>query len=368
MTYRILVKDPESQARRGQLTLAHGVVNTPQFMPVGTVATVKGLEPHELESIGAEIILGNTYHLWLRPGEDLVAEAGGLHKFQNWRRPILTDSGGFQVFSLAQMRKISEAGVHFRSHLDGRPLFLSPEESMRIQEALASDIAMQLDECAPYPAERRYIQESMQLSLDWYARCRKVHKREDQLLFPIVQGGMEADLRRQSAASLADFDPPGYGIGGLSVGEPAELMYEMIEQVIPELPEDRPRYLMGVGAPEQLVEGVARGIDMFDCVLPTRLGRHGQVYTSEGRLTIRNQAFARDFSPPDPDCHCHVCQNYSRAYLRHLIKCNEILGLKLCSYHNVAFLLRLMQDIREAIECGEFTAFRRAFHSRYRRY
>lgn len=365
MSFKVLSKSTECKARHGSFELSHGIVNTPQFMPVGTQGTVKGLEPHELKEMGAEIILGNTYHLWLRPGEDIVQEAGGLHEFESWDAPILTDSGGFQVFSLAKIRKLTDEGVTFSSHIDGSRLFLSPEKSMEIQAALHSDIAMQLDECAPYPAERKYLEESMRLSIDWYERCLAVHHTEGQILLPIIQGGMEADLRRESASRLAEFDPPGFGIGGLSVGEPAELMYQMIEVVVPELPEDKPRYLMGVGAPEQLLEAVSRGVDLFDCVLPTRLGRHGQIFTRKGKVTIRNLQYARDFSPLDSSCDCRMCKTYSRAYVRHLIKANELLAMKICSYHNVYFLLKLMAGARTAIEEDCFLEYKNDFLRSY---
>lgn len=367
MKFEILKQAKSAKARLGRIEFERGIIDTPQFMPVGTQATVKSLEPRELEELGAQIILANTYHLWMRPGPDLIAEAGGVHQFQNWQHPILTDSGGFQVFSLAEQRKITEEGVHFRSHLDGSKHFLSPEKAMEIQGALASDIAMQLDECAPYPAERKYIESSMRLSARWLERCIQAKRRSDQVLFPIIQGGMYPDLRLESLRLINQHDLPGYGIGGLSVGEPAKLMYEMIETIESEMYPEKPRYLMGVGAPEQLVEAVARGVDLFDCVLPTRLGRHGQVYTRKGRLTVRNASFSRDFTPLDPDCSCHVCKTYTRAYIRHLIKAGEILALKLCSYHNIYFLLNLMREIRTAIAEDRFSEFRAEFHRNYKR-
>ena len=366
MKFTQLTQDKTTRARTGLLELAHGTVHTPIFMPVGTQATVKTLEPHELEAMGAEIILANTYHLWMRPGEDLVAKAGGVHKFQNWTHPILTDSGGFQVFSLAEQRKIQEDGVRFRSHIDGSKHFLSPEKAMEIQAALGSDIAMQLDECAPYPADYDYIEDSMERSLRWLERCKAAQSRDDQVLFPIVQGGMYEDLRIRSAKAIEKLDLPGIGIGGLSVGEPPEMMYAMIDVIEPHLSREKPRYLMGVGEPEQLVEGVARGIDMFDCVHPTRLGRHGMVFTKRGKVTVRNATYAEDFSPLDPECDCHVCKTYTRAYIRHLIKAKEFLAMKLCSYHNIYFLLQLMRDVKDAINAGRFPEFREAFHRTYR--
>ena len=334
-------------------------------MPVGTQATVKTMAPWELEEVGAEIILGNTYHLYLRPGHDLVKTAGGLHRFMSWDRPILTDSGGFQVFSLNDLREITEEGVYFRSHLDGSKHFISPEKSMEIQMALGADIVMAFDECAPYPADYEYTKQSMEMTSRWARRCLKAHNNPNQALFGIVQGGMYKDLRIASARDLVELDFPGYAIGGLSVGEPKDLMYEMLEYTVPELPENKPRYLMGVGSPDCLLEGVERGVDMFDCVLPTRLGRHGTVYTKDGPLTIRNEKYARDFRPIDSDCDCRVCRQFTRAYIRHLLKTKEILGVRLTTWHNVRFLLRLMEDIREALREDRLPEFRREFLDRY---
>ena len=334
VTYELIQQCPETGARAGRLHTPHGSFDTPMFMPVGTQGTVKTLSPEELHTMGAGVILGNTYHLFLRPGHEIVKKAGGLHRFMNWDGAILTDSGGFQVFSLGALRKISEEGVAFRSHHDGSKQFLSPEKSMEIQMALGSDIAMAFDECTPYPADYEYACRSMRLTTRWAKRCQAVHNREDQALFGIVQGGMYADLRQESAEQLVAMDFPGYAIGGLSVGEPKPLMYEVLEQTVPFLPQNKARYLMGVGTPDCLVEGVARGIDMFDCVFPTRVARNGTAITSQGRVVIRNAAYIEDFTPLDPECDCYTCRNYSRAYLRHLIRCDEIFGLRLMSLHN----------------------------------
>lgn len=361
LNFTLTQESANTRARLGQIETKHGVIQTPVFMPVGTQATVKTLTPHELEMLDAEIILGNTYHLYLRPGSDLVAEAGGLHKFMNWKRPILTDSGGFQVFSLGPLRTITEKGVEFRSHLDGSKHFISPEKSMEIQMELGADIIMAFDECAPYPADRDYVKKSKDMTTRWAKRCKEAHTREDQSLFGIVQGGMYSDLRRESALELMDLDLPGYGIGGLSVGEPKEIMYEVLEDLIPIMPRDKPRYLMGVGSPDCLVEGVLRGVDMFDCVWPTRLGRHGVVITRQGNLTIRNLPFARDFSPIEDGCSCYTCQNFSRGYIRHLLKANEVLGIRLTTIHNVAFLTRLMKEIRQAIATDTLLEYSREF-------
>ena len=361
VTYELIKKCPVTGARAGRLHTPHGSFDTPMFMPVGTQGTVKTLSPEELKMMGAGVILGNTYHLFLRPGHETVKKAGGLHRFMNWDGGILTDSGGFQVFSLGDLRKIDEEGVSFRSHHDGSNQFLSPEKSMEIQMALGADIAMAFDECTPYPADYEYACRSMRLTTRWARRCRAVHHREDQALFGIVQGGMYADLRRESAEELVEMDFPGYAIGGLSVGEPKPLMYEVLEQTIPYLPDPKARYLMGVGTPDCLVEGVSRGIDMFDCVFPTRVARNGTAITSQGRVVIRNAAYAEDFSPLDPECSCYTCRNYSRAYLRHLIRCDEIFGLRLMSLHNLHYLIQLMKQIRESILNDSFPEFRRLF-------
>ena len=361
VTYELIQQCPETGARAGRLHTPHGSFDTPMFMPVGTQGTVKTLSPEELHTMGAGVILGNTYHLFLRPGHEIVKKAGGLHRFMNWDGAILTDSGGFQVFSLGALRKISEEGVAFRSHHDGSKQFLSPEKSMEIQMALGSDIAMAFDECTPYPADYEYACRSMRLTTRWAKRCQAVHNREDQALFGIVQGGMYADLRQESAEQLVSMDFPGYAIGGLSVGEPKPLMYEVLEQTVPFLPQNKARYLMGVGTPDCLVEGVARGIDMFDCVFPTRVARNGTAITSQGRVVIRNAAYIEDFTPLDPECDCYTCRNYSRAYLRHLIRCDEILGLRLMSLHNLYYLIKLMHQIRTAIIDGNYPEFRKLF-------
>lgn len=354
--FNLLTK--ENNARRGVLTTPHGTIQTPVFMPVGTQATVKTMSPEELESIGAEIILSNTYHLYLRPGHDLVAEAGGLHKFMNWNHSILTDSGGFQVFSLDALRKITDEGVTFSSHLNGAKHFISPEKSMEIQEALGSDIAMCFDECPPYPAEYADVKQAVERTTQWAARCKTAHTRPDQALFGIVQGGVHNDLRAQSARELIELDFPGYGIGGLSVGEPKEMMYDVLDHLNPIMPADKPRYLMGVGSPDCLVEGVARGVDMFDCVLPTRIARNGTVFVRGGKLVVRNAEYARDFRPLDETCGCYTCRNYTRAYIRHLLKAEEILALRLTTIHNLHFLINMMHEIRTAIESGTFAQYR----------
>lgn len=363
--FHVNYESPNTWARLGELHTPHGVIQTPVFMPVGTQATVKAMSPRELQEVGAHIILSNTYHLYLRPGHRLVEEAGGLHEFMGWNRSILTDSGGFQVFSLGELRKITEEGVAFRSHLDGSRHFISPEISMEIQMALGADIAMAFDECAPYPADYEYTKESMELTSRWARRCKASHKRKDQALFGIVQGGMYADLRKRSADDLVSLEFPGYGIGGLSVGEPKDLMYELLEVTVPRMPKEKPRYLMGVGSPDCLLEGVSRGIDMFDCVLPTRIARHGTVFTRNGTMAVRNAAYSQDFLPLDPDCDCYTCQNFSRAYIRHLLNTGEILGVRLTTIHNLRFLLRLMEEIRESIRQNTLPEFRKAFLRQY---
>ena len=348
--YTLLKTCQQTGARLGRLETPHGVVDTPVFMPVGTQATVKTLTPDQLEGIEAQIILSNTYHLYLRPGHELVKKAGGLHQFMNWGRPILTDSGGFQVFSLNELRKIREEGVEFRSHIDGSKHFLSPEKAVEIQNALGADIIMCFDECPPYPAERQYAEDSLARTVRWAERCKAFHQNtEQQALFGIIQGGMYHDLRALSASQMIELDFPGYSIGGLSVGEPKPLMYEVLESTVPLLPKDKPRYLMGVGSADCLVEGVLRGIDMFDCVLPTRVARNGTALTGFGKVVVRNAVYGDDFNPIEPGCDCYACQNFSRAYIRHLIKADEVLGLTLISIHNLRFLLRLMQGLREAI-------------------
>jgi len=363
--YTLLKRDSRSGARLGFLQTPHGRVETPVFMPVGTQASVKTITPEELTALGAEIILSNTYHLYLRPGHELVREAGGLHSFMHWDRPILTDSGGFQVFSLSDLRRIGEQGVTFRSHIDGSSHLFTPEKVMEIEMALGADIAMCFDECSPYPCSYETAREALERTTRWAARCREAHNRPDQALFGIVQGSTFADLRQQSAREITALDFPGYGIGGLSVGEPKPLMYEMLECTVPLLPENKPRYLMGVGSPDCLVEGVARGVDMFDCVLPTRIARNGTVFVPDGKLVVRNARYARDFQPIDENCGCYACRNYSRAYIRHLIKADEILGIRLTTIHNLHYLADLMGQIRQAIREDRFPEFRQAFFARW---
>lgn len=353
----------EAAARRGRLVLARGNIETPAFMPVGTYGTVKGLTPDEVEGTGAHILLGNTFHLMLRPGTEVVAQHGGLHAFMGWRKPILTDSGGFQVYSLAELRKLSEEGVRFRSPVDGAEVMLTPERSMEVQRALGSDIAMVFDECTPYPATREEAERSMRLSLRWSGRSLKAHRQlpGEGVLFGIVQGGMYEDLRRESLEGLMHLDFPGLAVGGLSVGEPAEDRNRVLEGLVPAMPADRPRYLMGVGRPVDIVEAVARGIDMFDCVIPTRHARNGHLFTAEGVLNIRNARHASDTRPVEEGCDCYTCQRFSRAYLRHLDKCGEMLGPRLATLHNLRYYQRLMAAIRQSIEAGRFAAWLRDF-------
>ena len=339
----------QSGARLGVLHTPHGDIETPCYMPVGTQATVKAVTPRDLHEIGSQIILANTYHLYMRPGHELVREAGGLHNFMAWDKPILTDSGGFQVFSLAGINKIREDGVEFRSHIDGSKHFFTPESVMEIEEALGADIAMCFDECAPYPSDYTYTMQAMDRTHRWAARCKQAHTREDQALFGIIQGGMFADLRKESGKCIADMDFIGHGIGGLSVGEPKEMMYEMLEAMEAHLPKEKPRYLMGVGSPDCLIEGAIRGVDMFDCVLQTRIARNGLALTKDGKRMLRNKEFARDFLPIEDGCTCYACQNFSRAYIRHLIKAKEILAAHLITIHNLHFSLQLMAEVRQAI-------------------
>ena len=349
--------DKQTGARYGILHTPHGDVEVPMFMPVGTLATVKTLSPEELHEMGAGVILANTYHLSIRPGEDIVAKAGGLHKFMNWDGPILTDSGGFQVFSLAENRKISEEGVQFKNHLNGDKLFFSPESSIQIQEKLGADIIMSFDECIPWPTTFEYASKSMERTLRWAKRGKEAHTREDQALFGIVQGSDFEELRKKCAEELVKMDFPGYSIGGTSIGEPKEKYFEMVEMSVRYLPEDKPRYVMGVGSLDYLLGGIARGIDMFDCVLPTRLARHGALMTSAGRINIKNEKYKEDFSPLDSNCDCYCCKNYTRAYLRHLYVCDEIFGKRLMSIHNIRFLIKLMEDARKAIQEDRFGDF-----------
>ncbi len=359
--FSIITTCQGSRARLGLLRTLHGPIETPVFMPVGTQATVKALAPRDLEECRAQIILGNTYHLYLRPGHRLIQETGGLHGFMGWNGPILTDSGGFQVYSLAPMRRISEEGVKFRSHIDGSYHLLTPELAMEIQQSLGSDIMMCLDSCIPYPASREEVEEATRLTTRWARRCKASHTRKELLLFGIVQGGMDARLRRRHAQELQEIGFDGYALGGLSVGEPKELMYEMVAETTPVLPTERPRYLMGVGTPEDIVNAVSMGIDMFDCVMPTRNARNGMLFTATGRLVIKNSRYKRDFRPVEEGCQCYTCRNFSRAYLRHLFISKELLSYRLNTIHNVHFYLRLMENIREALFQGRFMEFKREF-------
>lgn len=366
ITYELLHVCKQTGARRGIVHTPHGDIQTPVFMPVGTQATVKSMTPEELKEVGAQIILANTYHLFLRPGHELVKEAGGLHKFMHWDRPILTDSGGFQVFSLGALRTISEEGVEFRSHLDGSKQFLSPEKAMEVENALGADIIMAFDECCPYPSTYEYTKKSMERTTRWAKRCKEAHSRkEDQGLFGIIQGGFYKDLRKQSAEDLIKLDFPGYAIGGISVGEPKEEFLDILQYTTPLMPENKPRYLMGVGTPDYLVEAAIAGIDMCDCVIPTRLARHGTAFTSKGKIVVRNAIYERDFNPLDDECDCYACRNYTRAYIRHLVKTNEILGIRLLSIHNIKFLTNLMDKVRIEIERDNLGSFRKEFYRKY---
>ena len=366
ITYELLHVCKQTGARRGIVHTPHGDIQTPVFMPVGTQATVKSMTPEELKEVGAQIILANTYHLFLRPGHELVKEAGGLHKFMHWDRPILTDSGGFQVFSLGALRTISEEGVEFRSHLDGSKQFLSPEKAMEVENALGADIIMAFDECCPYPSTYEYTKKSMERTTRWAKRCKEAHSRkEDQGLFGIIQGGFYKDLRKQSADELIKLDFPGYAIGGISVGEPKDEFLDILQYTTPLMPENKPRYLMGVGTPDYLVEAAIAGIDMCDCVIPTRLARHGTAFTSKGKIVVRNAIYERDFNPLDDECDCYACRNYTRAYIRHLVKTNEILGIRLLSIHNIKFLTNLMDKVRIEIERDNLGSFRKEFYRKY---
>jgi len=355
-------RSTECKARQGELATLHGTIRTPVFMPVGTQATVKAMTPENLVEIGAQIILGNTYHLYIRPGHELIRTFGGLHRFMHWDRPILTDSGGFQIFSLQELAKITEEGAAFRSHLDGSRLFLSPEDAVHVQEALGSDVMMALDTCIPYPADRDQAIKGTALTGRWAQRCRAAQSGTGQLLFGIVQGGMYPDLRLEAIEQLVDIGFDGYALGGLSVGEPKELMHELLAATADHLPADHARYLMGVGTPEDLVEGVYHGIDMFDCVMPTRNARNGMLFTSQGRLVIKNACFQQDQRPLDPTCGCYTCRHYSRAYLRHLFQSREILAYQLNSIHNLHYYCTLMAEMRQAIREDRFLAFRRTFY------
>ncbi len=364
--YELLHTCKQSGARLGRVHTPHGSFMTPEFMPVGTQATVKGMSPDELEQMGAKIILSNTYHLWMRPGSDIVREAGGLHRFMNWKSAILTDSGGFQVFSLALPKNIKEEGVFFKSHIDGSAHLLTPEKSIEVQNDLGSDIMMAFDECAPFPCSYEYAKAAAGRTTRWLERCITTHKNtENQALFGIIQGGVYPDLRVRSAKEIVAFDLPGYAIGGLSVGEPGDVMARMLEETVPHMPSDKPRYLMGVGTPDYLIEGAIRGIDMFDCVLPTRIGRNGTVLTRKGRLIVRDATCARQYFPIEEDCDCYACKNYTRAYIRHLLKAKEMFGLRLCSWHNLHFLLNLMKDVRQAIQDDRLLDFREEFFEKF---
>ena len=360
-----LIKN-DGKARLGKLKTNYGTFDTPMFMPVGTLANVKTLTPEELYAMNSAVILSNTYHLWLRPGEDIVDKAGGLHKFMNYNGPILTDSGGFQVFSLAKKKDITEEGVVFKSHIDGKKLFLTPELSIQIQNKLDSDIAMSFDECIPYPATYEYAKQSTERTIRWAKRGKEVHNNPNQSLFGIVQGGEYEDLRKYSAEETVKLDFDGYSIGGTSVGEDKVTMYKMIDYAIEYLPLDKPRYLMGVGEPIDLLEGVERGIDMFDCVLPTRLARHGNAFTRNGRINLKNLKYKEDFTPIEDDCDCYTCKNYTKAYIRHLITCEETLGGRLLSIHNIRFLIKEMEEIRESIKNNKFSIYKEEFIKKYK--
>ena len=364
VTYELLHIDKTTGARRGVVHTPHGDIQTPIFMPVGTQATVKSMTVEELKENGAQIILSNTYHLYLRPGERIVKEAGGLHNFMRWDRPILTDCGGFQVFSLSDLRTITEDGVEFKSHLDGSKHFFSPEKVMQIEEDLGADIIMSFDECCPYPSTYEYTKNSMERTTRWAKRCKEAHK-TNQALFGIIQGGFYEDLREKSAKDLIELDFPGYAIGGISVGEPKEEFLKMLKFTAPLMPENKPRYLMGVGSPDYLLEAAMAGIDMCDCVLPTRIARNGTAMTSHGKVVVRNATYAEDFSPLDPECDCYTCRNYTRAYIRHLVKCNEILGVRLLSIHNIKFLTNLMERVRIEIENDNLVNFVKDFYKKY---
>ena len=364
-SYELVHKDANCEARLGKLNVFGKVVETPVFMPVGTQATVKFLSPEDIKSINASIILGNTYHLWLRPGPETLEKAGGIHKFMNYDGPILTDSGGFQVFSLADRRKIKEEGVTFKSHLDGTTLFMSPEDSIHIQESIGSDIAMSFDECIPYPSKYEYVKDSVDRTLRWAKRSKDAHKRVDQALFGIVQGSEFEDLRKYCAQELVKMDFDGYSIGGTSVGEDKATHYKMLDYTIPYLPKDKPRYEMGIGAINDIFEAVERGVDMFDCVLPTRIARHGTLMTSQGRINIKKNIYKDDFSPLDPECDCECCKNYTKAYLNHLFRANEGLGNRLMSIHNLRFLIRLMEGIRAAIKEDKFLEYKEYILNKY---
>jgi queuine tRNA-ribosyltransferase len=364
-SYELLHIDKHTGARTGIFHTPHGDIETPIFMPVGTAATVKGLLPSTLKEIGTQILLSNTYHLYLRPGADLVEQAGGLHNFMHWDKPILTDSGGFQVFSLGAMRKITEEGVIFSSHIDGSKHVFTPESVMQTEEKLGADIIMAFDECSAHGSDHRYAQQAMMRTHRWLDRCAKAHQNGKQMLFPIIQGNFYNDLRVESAKFVRDYAECGIAVGGLSVGEPSDLMYKMLDVLQPHLPEHMPRYLMGVGTPDYILEGIERGIDMFDCVLPTRIARNGTAMTSKGKVVVRNAKYKADFSPLDEECDCYCCRNFTKAYLRHLVNCNEILAGELLSIHNIRFLLKLVEGAREAIKQDRFADYKREFYEKY---
>ena len=364
--FTLLKKDKSSNARLGKILTPHGEVNTPVFMPAGTQATVKALVPERIKESGAEIVLSNTYHLYLRPGHEIIRDLGGLHKFMNWNRPILTDSGGFQVYSLKTLREITDEGVMFQSHIDGSKHFISPEIAIEIQEALGSDIMMCFDECTPYPVDFDYAEKSLNLTIRWARRCKNSKKNINQALFGIVQGGVYPELRKRGVEETVDIGFDGYALGGLSVGEPKSAMQEIVEGITPLLPEDKPRYLMGVGTPEDLVECVGHGVDMFDCVMPTRNARNGMLFTNDGKVVIKNARYRNDDSPLDSLCDCYTCKNYSRAYLRHLFIAKEILGVILNTIHNVRYYMNLMEKIREAIKNDNYESFKKTLNSELR--
>lgn len=366
MSFKILHKDKNSKARIGQFKTLHGEVNTPVFMPVGTQGAVKAVSPLMLKKSGVEVILGNAYHLYLRPGTKIIKAAGGLHKFMNWKRPILTDSGGYQVFSLSILRKVTEEGIKFQSHIDGSAHFIGPKECLKIQEDIDSDICMVLDECAAYPCEHDYAEQAMLRTLKWAKISKEVRLKEKRLVFGIVQGSAYEDLRKTCARELVKMEFDGYAIGGVSVGEPLDLVYKVISYSIPFLPEDKPRYVMGMGTPEDLLESIAQGADMFDCIIPTRYGRTGTAFTAKGKINLRNAAYAEDYQPVDEKCDCYTCANYSRAYVRHLFYANEILGLELLSSHNIHFYISLINKVRQAIKNDDFHAFKDKFFLSYK--
>ena len=364
-SFELIKEEKHTGARLGVLHTPHGDVETPIFMPVGTAATVKSLMPDTVKELGTQILLSNTYHLYLRPGDDIVKKAGGLHRFMNWDKPILTDSGGFQVFSLGPLRKITDEGVVFSSHIDGSKHLFTPEKVMKIEEDLGADVIMAFDECSQPDATHEYAEKAMTRTLHWLERCKNAHVNDTQMLFPIIQGNMYEDLRVQSAKATIPFAECGIAVGGLSVGEPKETMVKMLDALAPHYPENMPRYMMGVGSPDYILEGVERGIDMFDCVLPTRLARNGTAMTSKGKVVVRNAKYKHDFSPLDENCDCYCCRNFTKAYLRHLVNCNEILAAQLLSIHNVRFLLKFAEDIRKAIDENRFQEFKRQFYFDY---